>query len=144
MYIDGNVFPSSVLECDITEEVLQRAFLQCLEGQGDLDLILMKPVTIGFYRDLHHYLSHWPLARSATKTSVGKFYALIDVNFKLHAARPDNVYAFVKKVADSTRSRSEPMYYGLEKTLKRLENAVCGYQKTLKEMSHTVTEQQED
>ena len=36
------------------------------------------------------------------------------------------------------------MYYGLEKTLKRLENAVCGYQKTLKEMSHTVTEQQED
>ena len=84
MYIDGNVFPSSVLECDITEEVLQRAFLQCLEGQGDLDLILMKPVTIGFYRDLHHYLSHWPLARSATKTSVGKFYALIDVNFKLY------------------------------------------------------------
>ena len=42
LYADVNVFPSTVQECGITEEVLQRAFLHCLEGQIDLDLILTK------------------------------------------------------------------------------------------------------
>lgn len=132
-------------ECDVTEGLLQRAFIQCLEGQNDLEWTLSKPVTIGFYRDLHRYLRHWPPARSATKTTVGKFYVLVDVNFKSGriSARPDNVYMLVQRVADSSRSSSEPMYYGMDKTIEQLDNVVCGYQEDLEIMSHKVSEQQE-
>ena len=139
---DLNVFPTSIQECDVTERLLQRAFLQCLEGQKDLCWTLTKPVTVGFYRDLHHYLRQWPPARSATKTTVGRFYLLVDVNFKSRrmSKRPDNVYMFVQKVADSHRLSSEPMYYG---TVKQLKSVVCGYQEKLKIMSHRVSEQQE-
>lgn len=137
------VFPSSVQECGATEGLLQRAFLQCLEGQNDiLCWSLTAPVTVGFYRDLHHYLRHWPPARSATKTTVGRFYLLVDVNFKM-SARPDNIYTFVQKVVDSLRLSSEPMYYGMDKTVERLKNVVGGYQQELKTMSHKVSEQQE-
>ena len=111
---DLNVFPTSVQECDVTEGLLQRAFLQCLEGQKDLCWTLTKPVTVVFYRDLHHYLRQWPPARSATKTMVGRFYLLVDVNFESgrKKKRPDNIYTFVQKGADSHRLSSEPMYYG--------------------------------
>lgn len=141
----ADVFPTSVQEYGITEDLLQKAFLHCLEGQNDLDWTLRKPVTIGFYRDLHSYLRHWPPAQSATKTTVGKFYLLVDMNFKTGrmSARPDNVYRFVQKVADSTRSRLEPMYYGMDKTIEQLENVVCGYQEDLETMSHKASEQQE-
>ena len=59
----------------VTETLLQRAFLQCIEKQRDLCWTLNdKPVTIGFYRELHKYLRKWPPSRSATKTTVGRFY----------------------------------------------------------------------
>jgi hypothetical protein len=123
---DANVFPLSVQECDVSEGLLQRAFLQCLEGRNDLDWILIKPVTIGFYRDLHCYLRHWPVARSATKTMVGRFYVLVDVNFKSGiSARPDNVYMFVHKLAISNRSSLEPMYYGMDKAINRTARECC-------------------
>lgn len=133
-------------ECDVTEELLQKAFLQCLEGRDDLCWTLIKPVTVGFYRDLHHYLRHWPPARSATKTTVGRFYLLVDVNFKSRkmVARPDNVYCFVERVVDSHRLSSEPMYYGMDKMLEQLEKVVYGYQENLENMSHKVSAQQAD
>ena len=124
---------------------MQRAFLQCLEGNDCLDWTLTKLVTIGFYRDLHRYLRHWPPARSATKTMVGRFYVLVDKNFKHEKplARPDNVYIFVQNVATSTRSGLEPMYYGMDRKIKNLENVACGCKNKIKEITHKVSEQQE-
>ena len=107
----SSVFPMNVQQCGVSENLLQNAFLQCLEGEQDLCWTLSIPVTVGFYRDLHHYLRQWPPARSATQKTVGRFYLLIDVHFqsKKMASRPDNVYTFVQRVAESTRLNSEPM-----------------------------------
>ena len=144
LHADPIVFPTSVQECDATERLLQGAFLQCLEGQKDLCWTLTKPVTVGFYRDLHHYLRQWPPARSATKTTVGSFYLLLDVNFKSGGMsnRPDNIYMFVQRVVNSHRLSSGPMYYGMDKTVEQLKSVVSGYQEDLKLMSHKVSEQQ--
>ena len=73
------MFPASLKQYDVTESALQKAFLQCLGGRSDLCWTLTKPVTIGFYRDLHQYLRQWLPAHSASKTAVGTFYLLIDV-----------------------------------------------------------------
>lgn len=119
---DSNVFPSNVSQCGVTESILQKAFLQCLEGRQDLCWTLTKSVTVGFYRHLHHYLRHWPPSRSATKTTVGRFYLLVDENFQSGSmsSRPDNVYLFVQRVADSCKLNSEPMYYGIDNTVEQL------------------------
>ena len=63
-------------------------------GQIDLCWTLTRPVTVGFCRDLHRYLRQEPSARSATKTTVGTLYSLVDVNFK-STNRPGNIYMFV-------------------------------------------------
>ena len=139
---DSIVFPTRVQECEVTEESLQRAFVQCLKGQKDLCWTLTRPVTVGFYRDLHRYLRQWPSARSATKTTVGTFYSLVDVNFK-STNRPDNIYMFVQRVIDSQRLSSEPMYYGKDNAVEQLKSVVCDYQEDLKIMSQKVSEQQE-
>ena len=127
------------------ESVLQKAFLQCLEGRQDLCWTLTKPVSVGFYRDLHRYLRQWPPSRSATKTTVGKFYLFVDVNFKCRrmSSRPDNIYMLVQRVADSCKLNSEPMYYGLDNTVEQLKGAVSSYQEDLELMSEKVTKQQE-
>ena len=100
-------------------------------------------MTVGFYRDLHHYLRQWPPAHSATKTTVGRFYLLVDVNFESGrmSKRPDNIYTFVQKVADSHRLSSEPIC--MDNTVEQLKSVVCGYQEQPKIMSHKVSEQQE-
>ena len=145
IYTVSAVFPTSVPDCGVTERLFQQAFLQCLEGQKDLCWTVTKPVAVGFYRDVHHYLQQWAPAQSATKTTVGRFYLLIDVNFKTRrmSQRPDNVYRFVKKIVDSDRLSSDPMYYGMDSTVEQLQNAMCGYQEDLEAMSHKVSEQQE-
>lgn len=139
------MFPISVQEYDVTEKLLQKAFLQCLEGQEDLCWTLTKPVTVGFYRDLHRYLRHWSPARSATKATVGRFYLLVDANFKSRrmSRRPDNIYMFVQRITDSHRLSSDPMYYGMDNTVEELKSTVCGYQGELKTMFHKVSKQQD-
>ena len=139
---ESNVFPKEVQNYGVTESLLQRAFLQCIEGREDLCWTLSRPVTTGFYRDLHHYLR--PTSRSASKTTVGRFYLLIDVNFQSRTmlSRPDNIYMFVQRVANSSKSCTEHMYYGIDKKVKHLKSVVSGYQADLEEMSQKVSEQQ--
>ena len=139
------MFPRNVHKCGVTESVLQKAFLQYLEERQDLCWTLTKPVSVGFYRDLHRYLRQWPPSRSATKTTVGKFYLFVDVNFKCKrmSSRPDNIYMLVQRVADSCKLNSEPMYYGLDNTVEQLKGAVSSYQEDLELMSEKVTKQQE-
>lgn len=137
-------FPISVRQC-VLESTLQRAFLQCLNGQEDLCWSLTKHVTIGFYRDLHRYLKQWPPARSATKTTVGRFYLLMDRNFQSRkiSSRPDNIYMFVQRITDSCKLNSEHMQYGSDKTaVKQLKCIVSGYQEDLDVMSQKVSEKQ--
>ena len=140
------MFPASVEQYNVTESVLQEAFLQCLGGQNNLCWTLTKPATIGFYRDLHQYLRQWPPARLASKTAVGKFYLLIDVNFQIRrmSSRPDNIYSFVQRVADSCKSASEPMHYGIDTTVRELKSVVSGYHNSLEVMSQKVCEQQKE
>lgn len=141
----SNVFPTNVQKCGVSEDTLQKAFLQCLEGRQDLCWTLTIPVTVGFYRDLHHYLHQWPPSRSATKTTVGRFYLLIDVNFQSRkmSSRPDNVFMFVQRIAESCRLNSEPMYYGIDNTVEQLKCQVSTYQEDLEVMTQKVSKQQE-
>ena len=108
---DSSTFPMNVQQSGVSENMLQKAFLQCLEGGQVLCWTLAKPVTVGFYRDLHQYFRQWPPARSATQKTVGRFYLLIDVHFqsKKMASRPDNVYTFVQRVAESSRLTLSPL-----------------------------------
>ena len=78
------------------ESLLQRAFLQY--AKGEIEWTLDKPVTIGFYRELHKYLQKWAPSRSATKTTMGMFYLLIDSSFQ--TSHPDNIYMFVQRLVD--------------------------------------------
>ena len=139
------VFPAS-LQHYVTESALQKAFLQCLGGHSDLCVTLAKPATIGFYRDLHQYLRQWPPARSASKTAIGTFYLLIDVNFQTRmSSRPSNIYSFVQRViGDSSKLPSEAMHYGIDNTVQQLKSLVSGYQNDLEAMAQKVTEQQKE
>ena len=104
-------------------------------------------MTIGFYRDLHQYLRQWPPAHSASKTAVGTFYLLIDVNFQTRrmSSRPDNIYSFVQRViGDSSKSPSEVMHYGTDNTVQQLKSLVSGYQSDLEVMTQKVIEQQRE
>ena len=141
------VFPGNLKQYAVTESVLQKAFLQYLGGHSDLCWTPTKPVTFGFYRDLHQYLRQWPPARSASKTAVGTFYLRIDVNFQTRnmPSQPCNIYSFVQRVVgDSNKSPSEAMHYGTDKTVQQLKSLVSGYQNDLDEMTQKVTEQQKE
>ena len=140
----SQTFPDELQQYGVTESLLQRAFLQCTEEQTESCWTLDKPVTIGFYRELHKYLRRWPPSRSATKTTMGRFYLLIDSNFQTRriSSRPDNIYMFVQRLADSSKLHSEPMSYGVDKTVKHLQSVVSGYQTNLEEISEKVSEQQ--
>ena len=129
----------------ITESLLQRAFLESAEGQAELCWTLDMPVTVGFYRDLHKYLQKWPLSRSASKATVGRFYVMIDYNFQRQriSSRPDNIYSFIQRVADSSKPQSELMSYGADHTVKHLQSVVSGYQNDLEVMSEKVSEHQQ-
>ena len=136
------VFPSH-LEEHVSESVLQRAFIQCANHES-LCWTLDKSVTIGFYKELHNYLQKWPPSQRSTKTTVGRFYLLIDSNFlsKRISTRPDNIYMFVQRIADSSKIDSEPMSYGVERTVEHLQSVVSGYQASIDEMSQKMSEQQ--
>lgn len=135
------LLPIELQQFGVTERLLQRAFLQCTEEQIGLCWRLDRPVTIGFYRELHKYLRKWPPSRSATKTTVGKFYRLIDSNFQTQrtSSRPDNIYMFVQRLADSSKLYSEPMLYGVVKTVEHLHSVVSD---NLEVMSKKVSEHQ--
>ena len=139
------MFPSNVFQWGVMESILQKAFLQCLEGQQDMCWTLTQSVTVGFYRDLHHYLRHWPPSRSATKTTVGRLKFFINQQIKLGrmSSCSDDVYMFVQRVADSSKLSSEPMYYGIDNTVEQLKCVVAGYQEDLDVMSQKVSKQKE-
>ena len=139
------VFPEELQQCGLTEDVLQRAFFQVCEGNSDLCWRVQRPVSVGFYRELNNYLRKWPPSKSATKTAVGKFFLSIDSNFQSRiSSRPDNVYAYVQRIAMSDKPHSEPMSYGIEKTVEKLQSVVSEYKTDLQEMSETVLKQQKE
>jgi len=59
------------------------------------------------------------------------------------SSRPDNVYMFVQRVADSCKLNSEPIHYGIDSTVQQLKCAVSSYQEDLEVMSQKVSKQQE-
>ena len=75
---------------------------------------------------------------------MGRFYLLIDSNFqtKRISSRPDNIYMFIQRLADSSKLHSEPMLYGVDKTVKHLHLVASGYRTNLEEMSEKVSEHQ--
>ena len=103
-------------------------------------------VTVGFYRDLHTFLRKWPPTRSATKTSIGKFYLSIDPELRLKTScgRPDNIYLFIQKVANSNKPNSAPMTYGLSVTVTRLCCVIKGYMEDVQEMTMKASEREEE
>ena len=118
-------------------------FLQVCEGDSDLFWKVEQPVSTGFYRELYNYLCKWP--KSATKTTIGKFFISIDPNFQHRTSdRPSNVYMYVQRLALSSKPHSEPMSYGIERTVQKLRFVVNGYQSDLQEMSEKALKQQKD
>ncbi len=131
----GRTVFSELNRYGLTEDILQTVFLQSYEG----NTLSWKVEPIGFYRELYNYLCKWPQSKSATKSSIGKFFVSIDPNFQHRISdRPSNVYMYVQRLAMSSKPHSEPMLYGIEKTV------VKEYQSSLQEMSDTAQEQQKD
>ena len=58
--------------------------------------------------------------------------------------RPSNVYMYVQRLAMSNKAHFEPMSYGIEKTVEKLQLAVNEYQSDLEEMSEIILNQQKD
>lgn len=138
-------FPNQLVQHGATESLLQWSFIQCSEGETYLCWMLDKPVTLGFYRELHKYLKKWPTSHSATKTTVGRFYLLIDSNFqtKRISSRPDNIYAFIQRLVDSRKPDSDIMSYG-SAVDKAADEMVTFYKNNLERMSSKVSNQQKD
>ena len=49
---------------------------------------------------------------------------------------------FVQRAADSCKPYSEPMFYGVDRTVEHLKSVMSRYQEDLEEMSQKVSEQQ--
>ena len=72
------------------------------------------------FRQLHHYLKRWPPFRSATESTIAKFYISIDAELQSICTRPDNVYQFIDRVASWKKPCSTLMSYGLRVTTQHL------------------------
>lgn len=139
------VVSKELLSLGVTEENLQQAFIRFSEGKSDLCLRIEQPLTVGFYRDLYNYLHKWSLSKTASKTTIGRFFLAIDPNFKYRVSnRPDNIYLYVERLAKSRKPHSEHMSYGIEQTCKKLQSVVNDYHCNLQQMSDAMLKQQED
>ena len=88
---DPSVFPQVLEEYWLFECMLEKAFTQ-----GQNCWTLDRSVTVEFNGELHTFLRNWPLSRSASETTVERFYLFIYENFQSRiSSRPDNVYMYV-------------------------------------------------
>ncbi len=98
------------------------------EGNCDLCWKVEQPVSAGFY--------YVQVVKAVTKSSIGKFFLAIDPNFQHRISdRPSNVYMYVQRLALSSKPHSEPMSYGIERTVEKLQFVVKEYQSDFQEMS---------
>ena len=67
---------------------------------------------VEFYRKLHSFLKKWDT--TLTKTSIGKFYLLIDKQLR---STPYNTYRFIEKLVSSDIPDTSLMSYGSDKNL---------------------------
>lgn len=102
--------------------------------------------TVGFYRELHRFLKKWPISRSATKTAIGNFYISIDPELQKKStfSRPDNIYRFIEKVADSDKPDATRMCYNLHATIQRLQTEIIGCSAEIQGLSATVQNQKQE
>ena len=117
-YRSSNTFSQRVIEeVNLTEKILEETMSSALENSIPKWIVVGIP-TIGFYRALHNFLKRWPVTKSLTKTSIGRFYIAIDDNLRKSGGRPDNVYRYVERIAFSDKSCTKHMVYN-EKTMLR-------------------------
>ena len=122
--------------------ILRESFLRSASGL-DLQWGLEEIPTLGFYRELHNFLKRCPVSNGETKSTIGKFYIAIDPNLhkkSLSSGRPDNIYQFIEKTANSRKPDSTVMTYGLQNTIQHLSNEVSSCSSHLKELSEKLNE----
>lgn len=136
-------FPTAELQhYGLTEDVLKEIFLQSDESCTGWSL--QEIPSVGFYRKLHNFLMKWPPSRSATKTSIGKFYISIDPELRKRAGRPDNIFRFIQNIASSDKIDSAPMSYGLHAAVNYLQSKVSGYSCEIVNLKDTVKKQEQE
>ena len=128
----------------LTKKKLEEAFLS-MESRSHAWSLSEVPI-VGFYRQLHHYLKRWPPSRSATKSTIGKFYISIDpeLQTKSICTHPDNVYQFIDRVASSKKPCSTLISYGVRVTIQHLRDEVKGCSTEVQELTTKVCEQEEE
>ena len=94
----------------LTEEVLLTVFRQACVGQSVCWKLTSIPA-ISFYQTLHKYLKKWPLTRTATNSTVAKFYVAIDPFLKAKGCRPDNTYRFIENLTKLQVPPDQPVNY---------------------------------
>ena len=136
----GHVFPAEVAKYGLNEEILK----ECL-FRGPHCWSLREIPTIGFYRELFHFLRKWPVSQFATKTAIGKLFVEIDPELQKKSAssRPDNVYRFIEKIVTSNRLHSAPMSYSLYGTIRHLRAEVKQSSADVEDLVTLVTTKQD-
>ena len=97
------VFPKELYIYGLDEELLTLVFdqVQSEKEKKPLRWCLQGVPNNDFYQILHPFLKKWPKSRLTTKVAIGKFYIAIDRNLREKGCRPDNVYRFVERVANT-------------------------------------------
>ena len=133
-----------IREIWIDRKKLEEAFLS-MESRSHAWSLSEVPI-VGFYGQLHHYLKRWPPSRSATKSTIGKFYISIhpELQTKSICTCPDNVYQFIDRVASSKKPCSTLISYGLCVTIQYLRDEVKGCSTEVQELTTKVFEQEEE
>ena len=91
-----------------------------------------------FYSEIHKFLRKWPLTRSATKETIGRFYIAIDKNLQIKGRTPNNTYLFIDQMVRSHDQYDISMTYRFENyaltaAKEQLENCAMDLQKMTKE-----------
>ena len=83
---------------------------------------------LNFYRKLHEFLKKWEKTRTSTKTSIGRFYIVIDRQLQERGSSPSNTYKFIDRIVTSTLPDSSVMSYNIANvTLKNLQAKARDY-----------------
>ena len=113
IFADPVPFPDELSCYGLTIELLEDAF-----GCGaDFQWSVRGVPNVEFYRKLHSFLRRWDTTRSATKTSIGKFYLTIDKQLQERGSTPYNTYRFIERLASSDVPDACLMSYGSDKNL---------------------------
>ena len=99
----------------LSEDILASIFHRVQGGNEHLRWSLKGVPEIGFYQQLHPFLKKWSVTRGTTKQAIGRFYIVIDQNFKDRGMRADNVYRLIERICQSKQPSSSLMSYGPDK-----------------------------